>query len=66
MDTTSRSARAAVEMKPHRAHTFLGDALDGTAPACVEDSDCAFSGIDEDDRQAVGGLNSEHDAGSVG
>ena len=48
------------------ADGFFGDAGEGAAPTRVDGGNGAFFGIDEEDGDAVGSLNAEEKAGSVG
>jgi len=57
-------ARPAAEPAMHLAHSFLHDALERSTPARVKHAHCVALGVDENNRQAVGGLNAEQQAGS--
>ena len=48
------------------ADGFFEDAGERAAPACMYSGDDALSGIDEEDGNAVGGLDGEEKAGSFG
>ncbi len=54
------------EMHLHCADGFHSDAGKGAAPASVDSGDCALFGVDEQDGDAVGGLNGEEEAGLIG
>jgi hypothetical protein len=47
----------------HFPHAFFNDAFDCAAPTCVKHSHGSLLGVDEDDGQAIGGLDSEQNAG---
>ncbi len=53
-------------MAAHFTDTFFDDALNGSAPACVEDSNDAATQIDGNDGKTVGDLDGDDDAGEVG
>jgi hypothetical protein len=59
-------ARASAEVAEHFSYTFFDDALDRAAPSGVEDADGVVPGVDEDDGEAVGGLDGEQQAGGGG
>jgi hypothetical protein len=48
------------------ANGFDGYTGEGAAPAGVDSGDGAFLGIDEEDGNAVGGLDAEEEAGATG
>lgn len=50
------------EVLAHFTHALFDDALNGSAPASVEDSNGMAFGINQNHRQTVGGENSEQDA----
>ena len=52
-------AGAGTEVAKHLSDAFFDDAFEGATPSSVEDADGSVFWIDEDDRQAVGGLNSQ-------
>jgi len=54
------------EVHLHLANRFDGDAGQGAAPAGVDGGNGAFFGIDEEDRDTVGGLHGEEKAGTIG
>ena len=57
-------AGARAEVAVHFAHTFFNDALDGAAPAGVEDANRVMFGVHQNHRKAIGGLDGEQQAGS--
>ncbi len=57
-------ARRSAEVAAHFSQTFFDDALERSAPACMKHSDRMTLSIDQNNRQAVGGLNAENQAGS--
>ncbi len=54
-----------LEVHLHLANGFDDDALEGAAPAGVNGSDRAFSGVDEKNRDAIGALDAEEKSGAV-
>src|SRR2546430_931878 len=56
----------AAELRPHRPHTFLHDALHRAPPSCMECADSSFLYVDQQDRNAVGSLDGEQDSRQVG
>ncbi len=54
------------EVHLHLADGFDGDAGEGTAPAGVDGGYGTVSGVDEEYGDAVGGLDAEEEAGTVG
>jgi hypothetical protein len=46
----------------HFADGFFRDASESAAPACMDGSDRAFFCVDQQNRNAVGGLHSEENA----
>ena len=60
-DIAGRSAEVAM----HFAHTFLHDALDGSAPARMEDADGPAFCVHQNNRQAIGGQNCQQQARRV-
>ena len=58
--------RFAAKMHAHVADGFGGDAAQGTAPAGVDGGDGTFFGIDQQNRDAVGGLDCEQQARTIG
>ena len=54
------------ELHLHLADGFDDDAGESASPAGVDDGDGALFGIDEEDGDAVGGLDGEEEAGAVG
>ena len=54
------------EVHLHLADGFDDDAGEGAAPAGVDGGYGAFFGVDEEDGDAVGGLDGEEEAGAVG
>jgi hypothetical protein len=54
------------EVHLHLADGFFGNAGEGAAPAGVDGGYGALFGIDEEDRDTVGGLDAEQEAGTVG
>ena len=54
------------ELHLHLADGFYGDAGEGAAPPGVNGGDSPFSGVDEEQGNAVRGLDAEEQAGSVG
>jgi len=56
----------AAEFELHAANRFFGDAGQGAAPAGVNGGDGTFPRIDKKNRDAIGGLDGEEDAGAVG
>lgn len=65
-DGGEKVARVGAEVHLHGADGFGGDAGKGAAPASVDGGDGAFFGVDEEDRDAVGGLDGQEEAGTVG
>ena len=59
-------ARLGFEVHLHLADGFNDDALERAAPAGVNGGDCALFGIHEENRDAVGGLDAEKEAGPIG
>ncbi len=59
-------ARVGGEVHLHFADGFGRDAGEGAAPAGVDSGDGAFLGVDEEDGDAVGGLDSQEEAGALG
>jgi len=59
-------ARVGAEMHLHFADGFGGYTGEGAAPASVDGGDGAFFGVDEEDGDAVGGLDGQEEAGAVG
>src|SRR5437879_6888801 len=51
----------AAELHLHLAYGFDDDAREGAAPACVDSGDGAFFWIDEENRNAVGGLDTKEE-----
>src|SRR3974390_1971767 len=58
--------RLAAVFEMHPADGFFGDAGESATPASVDRGDRASFGIDEEDRDAIGSLDGEEEAGSVG
>jgi len=56
-DGDQEVARVGAEVHLHLADGFGGDAGQGAAPAGVDGGDGAFFGVDEEDRDTVGGLD---------
>ena len=54
------------ELHLHLADGFDDDAGEGTAPAGVDGGDGTLFGVDEENGDAVGGLDGEEEAGTVG
>ena len=54
------------KQRMHLAHTFLDDALDRAPPSGVKHAHGAAFGVDQNNGQAVGGLDAEQKAGSRG
>jgi len=54
------------EMHLHLADGFDGDAGEGAAPSGVNGGHSAVFGVDEENGDAVGGLDAEEEAGTVG
>jgi len=54
------------ELHVHPANRFDDDALESAAPAGMNGGDGALFRIDEENRDAVGGLHTEQEAGTVG
>lgn len=54
------------EVHLHLADGFNGDAGQGAAPAGVDGGYGAFFGVDEENGDAVGGLDGKEEAGAVG
>jgi len=59
-------ARVGAEVHLHFADGFGGDAGEGAAPAGVDGRDGAFFGVEEEDGNAVGGLDGQEEGGAVG
>src|SRR5271154_5672018 len=59
-------AGTATESPAHLARSLLDRALDRPPPACVKHSNSAPLGINENDGQAIRGLNSQQQTGSRG
>ena len=59
-------ARIGAEAAVHFAHSFFDDALDGAAPSGMKNADRVALCVDQNHRQAVGGLNAKQQAGSRG
>src|SRR5579872_1807361 len=57
-------ARASAEAAMHFAHAFLDNALDCAPPSGMKDADGMSSGIHENHRKAVGGLDCQKQARS--
>ncbi len=53
------------ELHVHPANRFDDDAPERAAPACMDGSDGALLRIDEENRDAVGGLHPQEEAGTV-
>ena len=58
-DCGPQVAGQSAEVTVHLADTLLDDAFDGPTPARVEDADSAAFCVHQDDRQAIGGQNSQ-------
>ena len=56
----------AAELHLHLADGFDDDALERAAPTGMDGSDGAFFRVDKEDRDAIGGLHAEKEAGTVG
>ena len=65
-DGGKQIARLGFEMHLQLADGFDDDAPEGTAPAGMNGGDGALLGIDEENRNAVGGLDAQEEAGAVG
>ena len=65
-DGSQEVARVGAEVHLHLADGFGGDAGQGAAPAGVNGGDGALFGVDEEDWDAVGGLDGQEEAGAVG
>ena len=65
-DGSEEIAGVGAEVHLHFADGFGSDAGKGAAPASVNGGDGAFFGVDEEDGDAVGGLDGEEEAGAVG
>lgn len=59
-------ARVGGEVHLHLADGFGGDTGQRAAPAGVDSGDGTFFGVDQEDGDAVGGLDGEEEAGAVG
>ena len=57
--------RVGAELHLHFPDGFGGDASEGAAPAGVDGGDGAFLGVDEEDGDAVGGLDAEERPGRL-
>ena len=58
--------RLAAEFEAHATDAALYDALEGAAPAGVEDGNGFAAGVGNHDGDAVGGLDAEENGGAVG
>jgi len=58
-------ARLAAEFETHAANGFLGDAGERALPTRMDGGDGVFLGINEKDRDAIGGLHGEEQTGTV-
>ena len=56
----------AAEFELHAADGFLRDAGKSATPSGMDGGDSAFFGIDQKNGNAIGGLNGEEDAGTIG
>ena len=65
-DGSEKMRRVAAKFELHAANGFLGDAGERAAPASVNGGNGAFLGIDDQDRDAIGGLYGEEKAGAIG
>ena len=59
-------ARTGAKILPHFADALFNDALNGSAPAGVKDSDRVALGIHQDYRKAIGGKNRQQDTRGKG
>ena len=57
-------SRPAAESAAHLSHALLDDPFDSAPPARVKHAHGAVFGVDENDGQAIGGLNTEQQAWS--
>ena len=65
-DGGKEAGRLGAELHFHLADGFDDDALEGAAPTGMDGCDGAFFRVDEEDRDAVGGLYAEKEAGEIG
>jgi hypothetical protein len=65
-DGGEKIRRVAAKFELHAADGFLGYAGERAAPAGVNGGNGAFFGIDEQDGDAISGLNGEKKAGAIG
>lgn len=65
-DGSLNVSRLRSEIAAHFSYTFFNDALHGAAPAGVEDTYCMALGVDQDDGEAVGGLDREQKSRGAG
>src|SRR6202162_3111883 len=52
-------ARPAAEVAAHLAHSLLAVPVERSPPACVKYADGAALRVDKDDRETIGGLDSQ-------
>lgn len=65
-DGSEEVARVGAKVHLHFADGLRGNASQGAAPAGVDGGDGALFGVDEQDGDAVGGLDGQEVAGAVG
>ena len=54
------------EAAAHFSHSLFDNALDRAAPTRMEDSHGSLLGVDQNNRQAIGGLDAKENAGRAG
>ena len=64
-DGGQKISRLAAEFELHAADGFLGDAGERTAPAGMDGGNCSLFWIDEEYRDAIGGLDGKEKAGAI-
>jgi hypothetical protein len=64
-DGGKQVGRFGAKVHLHLADSFGDDASESAAPSGMNSGDCAFLGIDEENRDAVGGLDAQEEAGTV-
>jgi len=65
-DGGEKVGRLGVEVHLHLADGFDNDTGEGAAPSGVNGGDSALFGVDEENGDAIGGLDGEEQAGAVG
>jgi len=62
-DGSLEIARTSTKVEPHLPYAFFDDPLDGSAPTGVKNSDGPALRVNEDDREAIGGLDGQQKPG---